>query len=258
MITHYFSRGLSAALGLLTLAVLCQTSFAAGRVTGFEPGDESFLSIGDAGTVQLFQTDSPPEGLNQYLITTIGTNSTNEDGLVPISGHSAATFSNLNSFFFGQTVSNQEGSGVLIPFTVAAGDTTLSFQYDFLSNEPFQTIPHADYAFDAIFTTGGALQGSVSHFQTATSVNPPNLFGTQTPFIFHTGYQTLSLNISGLAPGSYDLGIGVSDQTDTRHASGLLLDNVVTSAAAVPEPSTLGLIVVGAAGFAALRRRIGK
>jgi hypothetical protein len=162
----------------------------------------------------------------------------------------------LNSFFFGQTVSNEEGSGVLIPFTVGAGDTTLTFQYDFLSNEPFQTTPRGDFAFDAIFTTGGTLQGSVSHFQTASVSNPANLFGAQTPFIFHTGYQTLSLNVSGLAAGTYDLGIGVSDAVNTSHASGLLIDNVQVTA--VPEPSTLGLVLAGAASLAAVRRRIRK
>ncbi len=250
----YFSRLLGSALGVMTLAVLAQTGQAAGRVTGFETGDEAIQSTGDAGVrTAAYQGEAAPEGSNQYLITTVRTTDA-EDGVTPQSGTNASSFSTLNAFFFGQAVSNQDGSGVLIPFTVGAGDTTLTFQYDFLSNEPAQQTPRNDFAFDAIFTTVGALQGSVNNFVNQTAAT--SLFGPQSPFIFHTGYQTLSLNVSGLAPGTYDLGIGVTDVTNTSHASGLLIDNVQVSA--VPEPSTLGLIVAGAAGFAAIRRRIRK
>jgi len=251
-----FSRLVGSALGVLALVAFTHAGYAAGRVTGFESGDEAIQSIGDAGTQGTYQGEAPPEGSLQYLITTIGTNSANEDGLTKQSSSNAVASASLNTFFFGQAVSNQEGSGILIPFTVGAGDTTLTFQYDFLSNEPAQATPRADFAFDAIFTTGGTLQGSVNHFQTASASNPASLFGAQTPFIFHTGYQTLSLNISGLAAGTYDLGIGVSDTTNTSHASGLLIDNV--QVAAVPEPSTLGLMLAGVASLAAVRRRIRK
>jgi hypothetical protein len=252
----YFSRLLGSALGVMTLAVLAQTGQAAGRVTGFETGDEAILSAGDAGVrTTAYQGEAAPEGSNQYLITTIR-NTDLEDGDTNQSGTNAVTGAALSTFFFGQTVSNQDGSGILIPFTVGAGDTTLSFQYDFLSNEPAQTTPRADFAFDAIFTSGGALQGSVNNFQIASMTNPANLFGAGTVFNFHTGYQTLSLNVSGLAAGTYDLGIGVSDQTNTSHATGLLIDNVQVSA--VPEPSTLGLVFAGAASLAAVRRRIRK
>jgi hypothetical protein len=251
-----FSRLLGSALSVMTLAVLAQTGQAAGRVTGFEGGDEAIQSTGDAGTQGTYQGEAPVEGSLQYLITTIGTNAANEDGATKQSASNAVGSAALNTFFFGQAVSNQEGSGVLIPFTVGAGDTTLSFRYDFLSNEPGQTTPRGDFAFEAIFTTVGVLQGTVNHFQTASLANPSNLFGAGSPFVFHTGYLTLSLNVSGLAAGNYDLGIGVSDVTNTSHASGLLIDNVQVSA--VPEPSTLGLVFAGAASLAAVRRRIRK
>ncbi len=245
----------------MTLAVLAQTGQAAGRVTGFETGDEAISSIGDAGVQGTYQGEAAPEGSNQYLITTIGSNAVNEDGVTKQSSSNAAGFAALNTFFGGQTVSNEEGSAILIPFTVGAGDKTISFQYDFLSNEPAQTTPRGDFAFDAIFTPGPTLtlDGTVSHFQTASASNPGNLFTPlESPFIFHTGYQTLSIDVSSLAPGTYDLGIGVSDATNTSHASALLIDNVNVNAAAVPEPSTLGLILAGAASLAAVRRRIRK
>jgi hypothetical protein len=255
MSATYFSRLLGSALGVMTLAVLAQTGQAAGRVTGFETGDEAILSTGDAGVrTTAYQGEAAPEGSNQYLITTIR-NTDAEDGATNQSGTNAVDSTTLNNFF-GQTISNEDGSGILIPFTVGAGDTTLSFQYDFLSNEPGQASPRGDFAFDAVFTIGGTLQLAVNHFQTASISNPANLFGTQSPFVFHTGYSLASLNVSGLAAGNYLLGIGVSDAVNTSHATGLLIDNVQVSA--VPEPSTLGLVFAGAASLAAVRRRIRK
>jgi hypothetical protein len=223
-------------------------------VQGFEAGDPSFTHAGDASSQGTFQGEAAPQGSNQYLVTTIGTNSNNEDTLTPISGTPAAGFSALNTFF-GTTVTNEEGSGVVIPFTVLAGDSTLSFQYDFLSNEPGQATPRNDFGFEGLFNSGGALLGSINNF---VNVNTASftLFGAQSPFTFHTGYQTLNLDVSSLAPGNYELGIGVSDAVNTSHASALLIDNVQVSA--VPEPSTLGLMLAGAAGFAAIRRRIRK
>src|SRR5450432_1625408 len=112
----YFSRLVGSALGVMTFAVLVQTGQAAGRVTGFEGGDEAIQSTGDAGTQGTYQGEAPPEGSLQYLITTIGTNLANEDNVTKQSASNAVASATLNTFFFGQAVSNQEGSGVLIPF----------------------------------------------------------------------------------------------------------------------------------------------
>jgi hypothetical protein len=258
MRVSHFTRLLAPVLTTLICAALAQTSEAR-KVEGFEAGDPAVTSTGDAGAQGAYQGQAAPEGTNQYLITTIR-NTDSEDGVTNQSGSNAVAFATLNSFFFGNTVSNQDGSGVLIPFTLQAGETTLTLQYDFLSNEIAQTTPRNDSAFEGIFTTAGALQGTVNTFASVFANQATmTVFGASSPFQFHTGLQTLTLNVSGLIVGqTYDLGIGVTDVTNTSHASAVLIDNVQANIPAVPEPSTIGLIIAGAASCLAVRRRIRK
>ncbi|HJT80861.1 MAG TPA: PEP-CTERM sorting domain-containing protein, partial [Chthoniobacterales bacterium] len=223
----------------------------AGKVQGFETGEPAVVSTGDAGKVGTFQGQAAPEGSMQFLLTTIGSMS-NEDSLTSQSGVFAVANSALQTFF-GIGLTGNQGSGVLIPFTVAAGDTFLTLQYDFLTNELFQSTPRDDFAFGAIFNASNVLQGAVNDF---ASVNAPpatfGLFGAQTPFQFHTGLQTLSFSLASLAPGNYTLGIGIEDRLTADHASGLLIDNVQV----VPEPSVFALVAAGAGLMLGLRRRL--
>ena len=195
-----------------------------------------------------FQSQAPPEGASQYLLTTIGMMS-NEDGLTPLSGNFAVGNAALQTFFHGLSLTGFEGSGVLIPFTVSAGETQLTLQYHFLSNEPFQSMPRSDFAFSAIFDSANAIQ-SASAFATATgmALDP---FDSETPFQFHSGLNTLTLPVANLAPGNYTLGIGVEDASTADHASGVLIDNIQL----VPEPTAVALVVVGAGLLAAVRRK---
>jgi hypothetical protein len=224
----------------------------ADQVQGFETGDPAVTSIGDAGKVGTFQGEAPPEGSSQYLLTTIGMMA-NEDGLPAQSGTFAVGNAALQTFFHGLSLTGGfEGSGVLIPFTVSAGQTQLTFQYDFLSNEPFQTMPRSDFAFSAIFDSANTIERA-SAFATATgmTMNPFDP-GSQSPFQFHSGLLTLTLPVANLSPGNYTLGIGVDDASTADHASGLLIDNIQI----VPEPSVLSLALVGTGLVVAIRRRM--
>ena len=238
------------AVTLLACTALPTAAHAA-KAQGFETGEPGVTSIGDAGKVGTFQGQAAPEGSMQFLLTTIGS-MTNEDSITSQSSVFAVSNSALQTFF-GISLTGNEGSGVLIPFTVAAGDTLLTLQYDFLTNELFQSMPRDDFAFGAIFNAGNVLQGTVNTF--ASVNNPPaafSLFGGQTPFQFHTGLQTLSFSLASLAPGSYMLGLGIEDRTTGDHASGLLIDNVQV----VPEPSVVALTLAGAGLMLGVRRRI--
>lgn len=237
------------AVALLASAALPTAAYA--QAQGFEPGNPAVVSIGDAGIRGSYQGQGAPQGSNQFLLTTIGSMS-NEDSITSQSGVFAVGNVSLQNFF-GIALTGNEGSGVLIPFTVGVGDTLLTFQYDFLSNEVFQSMPRDDFAFAAIFNSGNALQGSVN--TVASVFNPPvafDGFGGGIPFQFHTGLQTFSLSLASLAPGNYTLGIGIEDRSTADHASGLLIDNVQV----VPEPSVFALIAAGAGLMLGLRRRI--
>ena len=176
----------------------------------------------------------------------------NEDTISSQSGVFAVGNMTLQNFF-GLSIAGNEGSGVLIPFTVGVGQTLLTFQYDFLSNEVFQMPVRDDFAFAAVFDSGGGLEGSVNNF--ASVLNAPNAFGLfngQTPFQFHTGLNNFNMSLGSLAPGNYMLGIGLADRTTADHASGILIDNVQV----VPEPSVIAQAVAGAGLMLGVRRRI--
>src|SRR2546423_249557 len=238
-----------------TLAV--QATYAATRVQGFESGDPAVNGFGDAGTQIGYQGEAATDPTHWYLLTTIRSTD-NEDGVTSQSGSNALPVATLNdaSHFNGAApVGGIDGSGVFIPFTVNAGDTFLSFDYDFLSNEPGQTTPRNDFSFAAFFTTSGTvIAGTSTTFANISSAT--SLFGTGTPFVFHSGVQTLQMSVAGLAPGNYLLGIGIEDATNGNHASGLLIDNVRMTA--VPEPTTIAFSIAGAALLVALRSRIKK
>ena len=245
-------------LSLLVCAAFAQTTQAAGRVQGFESGDPAVTSTGDAGVVDgSYQQEAPPEGSRQFLLTTIGMMRMGEDDLVPQVGGFAVSNFSLQQFF-GTGLNGQEGSGVLIPFTVSAGDSLLTFQFDFLTNEFFQTMPRPDFAFAEFISGNSVVPNSFTQFADVGSLISSNsftTFGDQSNFVFHTGYRTLTLSVANLAPGDYSLGIGIADAVDVNHASGLLIDNVQI-AAAVPEPSTIGLAIAGAILLLGVRRRI--
>lgn len=238
------------------VALAAQAAYAQIRVQGFESGDPAVNGFGDAGTQTAYQGEAATDPTHWYLLTTVRSTDTNEDGVTPQSGTNALAFATLNdaTHFNGAAPAGVDGSGVFIPFTVIAGDQSLTFDYDFLSNEPGQTIQRNDFSFAAFFTTSGTvIAGTSTKFATVTG-SSFSLFGAQTPFVFHTGVQTLQMSVAGLAPGSYLLGIGVEDLTNGDHASGLLIDNVQI----VPEPTTIAFSMAGAALLVALRKRIKK
>jgi hypothetical protein len=243
-------RGLCIALAL-TVTVSLTGLAQASRVQGFESGDPAVTSIGDAGKQGTYQSQAPPEGTMQFLLTTIGTMS-NEDNVVPQSGAPAVGNSALQTFFHGLPLGGFEGSGVLIPFTVSTGDTILTFQYDFLSNEPFQSMPRPDFAFSAVFDASNTLVLSPDTFAAVGTSNLTPFNPNQSPFQFHTGLNTLALPLGNLTPGNYVLAVGVEDAGTADHASGVLIDNVQL----VPEPSALALAIGGAGLLVALRRRL--
>lgn len=245
-------RLLGLTLSLVVCAAITQVA-SAQTVQGFEPGDPALTNTsGDAGTKGTYQGQAPDQGTTQYLITTIRATD-NEDGITNQSGSDAATFAAYNAAIFnGSAPAGGDGSGILVPFTIGpSGAIQLTLRYDFLSNEPGQTTPRNDFAVAGIFNSLNVLQGSVNTFATVTG-SSFGLMGAG-DFVFHTGYQTLTLSLVGLAPGNYNLALGVEDRIPgADHATGLLIDNI---AIVVPEPSTVGLGIAGMALLLALRKR---
>jgi hypothetical protein len=248
-------------------AVFAHSSFAV-TVNGFELGDLPVTSTGDASVKGTYQGVVPPQGSNQYLLTTINANGVDgTDGYSNQSGSNSVLNSALQTFVFpGVSLTGTEGSSVKLSVVVPVGFDTITFQYDFLTDElpgGNGVVQHQDFGFAYLVNAAtNAAVGGVRTVATPASIDFNNAARqlqvgaiATNPFSFDSGYQTFTM--SGLAAGTYTLNIGVEDKTTADTPSGLLIDNVSVTAA-VPEPSTLGLIVAGAASLAAVRRRFKK
>jgi hypothetical protein len=223
-------------------------------VQGFEAGDPAVTSTGDAGAKGSYNGQAPTQGTMQFLLTTVGM-MTNEDAVGSQSGGFAQTNLSLQNFF-GFNPAGVEGSGVLIPFTIQAGDTALNFNYNFLSNEPFQApaVMRNDFAFFALYSGSTLVPGSVMSLATVNGSSFTPDMNPSDAFQFFTGYLPKTISLAGLAPGNYTLGFGVEDAGPGAgdHASGLLIDNVQI----VPEPSVFALAIIGAGLLVGAGRRI--
>lgn len=244
------------ALTIVGLMVLALAQSGKGATQGFEVGDPAVTKTGDASVQGTFEGIAPPQGVNQYLITTI--NATDGEGLTAVSGSDAIAHPGLQNFFNainpGTTADNVsltdvEGSGFYFTFTLNPGQTGISFSYDFLTNETRAT---PDTAIALLYNGAPGAGTAVSQTTIATSNTPNSVLLAGSPFQFQTGYNTVTINIA--TPGTYTLALGIFDRGDGDHNSGLLVDNFQT----VPEPSTLGIGIAGATLLVALRRVIKK
>jgi hypothetical protein len=239
------------ALTIVGLIGLALAQSGKGATQGFEAGDPAVTKTGDASVQGTFEGIAPPQGVNQYLITTIA--AADGEGLNPVSGSDAIAHPGLQNFFnaINATTSDNisladvEGSGFYFTFTLNPGQTAISFSYDFLTNETRAT---PDTAIALLYNSSALLSSQI----VATSNTPNSVLLAGSPFQFQTGYNTFTINIAN--PGTYTLALGIYDRGDGDHNSGLLVDNFQT----IPEPSALGLGFAGTMLLIALRRVIKK
>jgi len=195
---------------------------------GFETGDfTGYSTLGDTSIQTLGTGFNPPQGNDDAFLN-------NDPSGSNVYGTSAATTSvgTLDSFS-GLSAGTLEGLGVTsgsaISQSFTAGAGTLSFEFNFLTNETPQT--NQDFAY---FTLSGS---GIVGTELFTLANPTTPAGTPPPLtsaqagIYNylsgvgteTGFLTESL---GLAGGSYTISFGVTNVTDTNGSSGLLIDNL--------------------------------
>lgn len=127
------------------------------------------------------------------------------------------------------------GSAIAQSFTANAGDT-VSFSFNFLTDESANANGN-DFAFVLFDGTLTLLSNTFSPLQATSSV-----------FTNETGYKDFTLSIG--SSGTHSLAFGVVDVNDALGASALLIDNVAVHA--VPEPSSVVLVMVGLLAVGAL------
>jgi hypothetical protein len=250
------SKILASAALVVALAVIPTIPARAATVEGFESTTlNSGNSIGDASIrTPSYFTINPTELTHELLLTTISTAGSHDPGPTQ-SGTNAVSVSALAGFLGVTTasikdglVAGQEGSAFQLSLGTLTAGTIISFNYDFLTNDAAPPDGHNDFAF--ITLTGQ------SNAVVADELAPPQFAttGAGNPFVLETHYQTFSIIVP--TTGVYTLGIGVVDGTTTDNSSALLVDNI--SVNAVPEPSTIGLIIAGGVSCLAMRRRLKK
>jgi hypothetical protein len=215
--------------GVLALSGAAQ----AGVVNGdFETGDLSGWTV--AGSAAAYTSSlgvTPPQGIYQGYIETTGNYTDYAPAVLSSLGVSGST---ITGFGAGTPVN---GTGISQSITVSAGDV-LTFDWNFVTDELTEPTMYNDFGF---FTVDGSAYLLASrNSSTYDTVSPPAGFEGQ------TDWATQSYTFS--AAGTYQVGFGVFNVGDAGYDSALLLDSVE-----VPEPTSLGLLAVGA--MIMLRRR---
>jgi hypothetical protein len=245
---------LAMTLGALVIGAAAIQSAGAATIVngGFEafPDFTGFQTIGNT-SVQGADFKTPTEGAVQAFLL---------NGTAADPGATGATTNipALDAFFNlspgSLEASNiKSGSGVKQTFTGTAGET-ISFNYDFATNEG----PRADFAFYTLTLPGSGTNATPLANPGTPSLMPTNpLDGLNSYLLRETGYKSLSFTLP--TTGVYTLGFGVVNAIDTTVSSGLLVDNITSSAgSAVPLPAGMYFLPLGlavAALYSAKMRR---
>jgi subtilisin family serine protease len=181
---------------------------------GFETGDfTGWTTIGITAIKTSSFGQGPTEGTFDALIT---------NGSLPGGGpdHTVVEpFLGLAPNALATLVSNvTNGSAIKQTISVSAG-STLTFDWNFLTNEAAGEMTYRDFAFVSITPVGagGTLQ------KLADTVSPLVVAPAATGFPRMTGFRAFSFTFT--TSGTYTLGVGAMNAGDTNFDSAVLVDN---------------------------------
>ncbi len=207
---------------------------------GFESLFSNWTTVGPNSAVSSLDGEVPTEG-GQMAYLNSGS------GSLPVVVHDAVLsgFLGLPANSIGTLFANStEGAVLFQSFTSGAGQTGMSFDWNFMTNEGLQNPTFNDVAFATVWDTSGNLIASA--FLDTFSA----FAGSGSAFSSHTGWVTTTF--TNLNPNTaYNIVFGVFDRQDGVVDSAVLIDNI----ASIPEPGMglIGLAVV--LSGAAIRRR---
>ncbi|MGB7443107.1 MAG: choice-of-anchor I family protein [Coleofasciculaceae cyanobacterium] len=194
---------------------------------GFEEGLAGWTPTGDAVLATNTFGRGPVEGDSQAFLST----ATNEvigldANFNPVAGGTAVPAANLPPNLVNVILPNTiEGSSLTQTFTATAGET-LTFSYNFLTNETVgqNADPNFnDYAFISIEGATEVVNEVLA--DTTASFNPISNLDSfeQYEFFNETGFETFSYTFQ--TTGQFTLGVGVADVGEFTTVSGLLVDD---------------------------------
>ncbi|MEC4819772.1 MAG: hypothetical protein SAK29_41865 [Scytonema sp. PMC 1069.18] len=229
---------------------------------GFENGFENWQIIGDfSAETSAFGTQSV-EGQYQAFLSTAfnevldidkngkeitGGNAAPVTFITGVAENSLEGFLGVSEFFGDDSLAEGiEGSAIKQTFSAEGGET-LSFSWNFLTDESDLFPGYNDFAFATLSN------GSENLFFKLADTTSNFLPSSNTDFFEETGYQTFSYKIP--TSGEYTLGIGVVDVGEPTIISGLLVDKVQTVKAVPEAGSTIGLLFFGTVGVVSVLKR---
>jgi hypothetical protein len=240
---------LGMAVGAIALGFAAAKPASAAITNGGFEGFPDFTGWQTTGntTIQASDFRVPAEGSQQGLLAT-GPGATT-GGSNPVTAASLETFLGLAAGTLAPGMNATEGSAIKqTSITAAAGDT-ITFSYDFATNEP-RVQGNNDFGF---VTLNGVLT-KLADTTDATNAPPAiDISGNNAginSFARETGYKTFTLTIA--AAGTYTLGFGVVDVQDTAVDSVLLVDGITQQAGGgggvvIPLPAGLYVLPLGLA-----------
>ncbi|MBW4446855.1 MAG: hypothetical protein KME38_08250 [Spirirestis rafaelensis WJT71-NPBG6] len=230
---------------------------------GFENGFDNWQTLGDyrletsafgsrtvEGNAQAFLSTAFKEvlGVDRNGNEIEGGNAAPATFISGVAENSLEGFFGVSQFFGNDSLAEAiEGSAIKQSFTGRAGQT-LSFAWNFLTDESVGTNANPDFNDFAFATLSNNSQNSFFRLADTTTNFLAN--GSQTNFFEETGFKTFSYTLP--TDGEYTLGLGVVDVGEPTVISGLLVDKVQ----AVPETSsTVGLLFLGTVGAVSVLKR---
>jgi hypothetical protein len=224
------------ALGAAAFGLAAAQAAHAGIVNpSFEesPDFNGYVIIGN-DTIMASDFRVPADGLLQAVLST-GPQGTTGGPANPATAASLESFLGMSSGSL-TGLGATEGSAIKQTITTATTGDTLTFKYDFATNEKpgvilvngvAQGVAVGSFNDFGFLTINGVLTKLAD---TNSTLGPPpaiTLGGDNAginSFLSETGYQMFTLTLGG--PGTYTIGFGVADVGDTTTDSVLLVDNL--------------------------------
>ncbi|MBE9104394.1 hypothetical protein IQ229_05385, partial [Nostoc cf. edaphicum LEGE 07299] len=195
------------------------------------------------GSSQAFLSTAYNEvvGVDENGGEVLGGNAAPAAYITGIAENALESFLDVSSFFGeGFLADAIEGSAIKQTFTAQAGET-LSFAWNFLTNESIYDNSNPDFNDFAFASVSNNFQDLF--FRLADTTTDFLATSSNSNFFEETGFKTFSFTL--LTDGEYTLSVGVVDVGEPTIISGLLVDRVQ----AIPETSsTVSLLILGIVG----------
>ena len=190
-----------------------------------EPGEDrgtfdNFRTIGDTSIETNDIGIAPTDAESQALITTGFSDSGGSVEESDLSEFLGLTSGSLDALLDGDAT---EGSGIKQTFTAQAGDI-VEFDYTLLTNEATPTGIFNDSAFFTLGKSSNDSSGANFALEIADTSDPT--FSDKSVEGYSEATDTKTIKVAISEAGTYELGFGIVDLSDTIVDSGILVDDV--------------------------------